>query len=63
MKQITLKGEDKKLNIFIDGKPNFKALPEEDLMVLATVFENIISRRYEQYIKRKECGKKQKKSS
>ena len=58
MKSITVRGHETNLAVFIDGEPDLKALPEDELTVLATVLEVIIERRYTNYIKRKGEGKK-----
>ena len=50
------------LKVFIDGEPDLKELPDDELTVLATVLEVIIERRYTTYIKRKGEGKKKKMS-
>lgn len=59
MKEITVRGNELGLKIFIDGEPDLKELSSDELTVLATVLEVIIERRYTNYIKRKgECKKK-----
>ena len=60
MKEITVRGNELGLKIFIDGEPDLRELPDDDLTVLATVLEVIIERRYTNYIKRKGEGKKKK---
>ena len=58
MKEITVRGNELGLKILIDGEPDLRELPDDDLTVLATVLEVIIERRYTNYIKRKGEGKK-----
>lgn len=60
MKEITVKNNYFGLTILIDGEPNFAELTSEELAVLATVFEVVITRQYENYIKRKGEAKKKK---
>ena len=58
MREVNLKENKTGLKVFVDGDIDFKEKPEEELLVLATVFEMIISRQFESYIKRKESRKK-----
>ena len=58
MREVYLKENKTGLKVFVDGDIDFKEKPEEELLVLATVFEMIISRQFESYIKRKEGRKK-----
>ena len=60
MQEITVRNNQLGLQVFIDGEPNLRELPDDELTVLATVLEVIIERRYTNYIKRKGEGKKQK---
>ena len=62
MKEITARENELGLKVFIDGEPDLKELPDDELTVLATVLEVIIERRYTTYIKRKGEGKKKKMS-
>jgi hypothetical protein len=61
--EITVKGNTLGLKVFIDGEPELKDLPDDDLTVLATALEIIIERRYVTYTKRKGEGKKKKVSA
>ena len=63
MTEITVRENQTGLKVFIDGEPNLKDLPDDELTVLATVLEVIIERRYTTYIKRKGEGKKKKVSN
>jgi hypothetical protein len=63
LKEITVRENELGLKIFIDGEPDLRELPDDDLTVLATVLEVIIERRYANYIKRKGEGKKKKVSA
>ena len=58
MKEITVRGNELCLKIFIDGEPDLREPPDDDLTVLVTVLEVIIERRYTNYIKRKGEGKR-----
>ena len=58
MKEIAVRGNELALKVFIDGEPDLKEVPNDELTVLATVLEVIIERRYTSYIKRKGAGKK-----
>ena len=60
MQEITVRDNELGLKVFIDGEPNLRELPEDELTVLVTVLEVIIERRYMSYIKRKGEGKKKK---
>ena len=60
MQEITVRNNELGLKVFIDGEPNLRELPDDELTVLATVLEVIIERRYTSYIKRKGEGKKRK---
>ena len=60
MQEITVRNNELGLQVFIDGEPNLRELPDDELTVLATVLEVIIERRYANYIKRKGEGKKKK---
>ena len=62
MQEITVRNNQLGLQVFIDGEPNLRELPDDELTVLATVLEVIIERRYANYIKRKGEGKKKKAS-
>ena len=62
MQEITVRNNQLGLQVFIDGEPNLRELPDDELTVLATVLEVIIERRYTTYIKRKGEGKKKKMS-
>jgi hypothetical protein len=63
MQEITVRNNQLGLQVFIDGEPNLRELPDDELTVLATVLEVIIERRYTNYIKRKGEGKKKKVSA
>lgn len=63
MKEITVRGNDTGLKVFVDGEPNLNELEDADLTVLATVLEVIIERQFENYTKRKGEGKKKKMSA
>ena len=58
MQEITVRNNQLGLQVFIDGEPSLRELPDDELTVLATVLEVIIERRYANYIKRKGEGKK-----
>lgn len=58
MKEITVKGCDLGLKIFINEEPDLSKLSDEELDVLATVLEILISKQYENYMKRKKYDKK-----
>ena len=58
LKEITVRGNETGLAVFIDGEPDLKELSSDELTVLATVLEVVISRQYENYVKRKVEGKK-----
>lgn len=60
LKEITVRENETGLAVFIDGEPDLKELSSDELTVLATVLEVVISRQYENYIKRKGEGKKKK---
>ena len=60
MQEIAVRNNQLGLQVFIDGEPNLRELPDDELTVLATVLEVIIERRYANYIKRKGEGKKKK---
>ena len=60
MQEIAVRNNQLGLQVFIDGEPNLRELPDDELTVLATVLEVIIERRYTNYIKRKGEGKKKK---
>ena len=60
MQEITVRNNQLGLQVFIDGEPSLRELPDDELTVLATVLEVIIERRYANYIKRKGEGKKKK---
>lgn len=62
MQEITVRNNELGLKVFIDGEPNLRELPDDELTVLATVLEVIIERRYTSYVKRKGEGKKKKMS-
>ena len=53
MQEITVRNNQLGLQVFIDGEPSLRELPDDELTVLATVLEVIIERRYANYIKRK----------
>ena len=61
MQEISVKGNDTGLRVFIDGELDISLLPESDLNALATVLESVLSKQYENYVKRKSyTDKKQK---
>ena len=53
MKEITVKNNEPGLNIMINGEPDLKEMDAGDFAVLASVLELIVSRQYENYVKRK----------
>jgi len=53
LKEITVRENELGLAVFIDGEPNLADLTSDELTVLATVFEVVISKQYENYNKRK----------
>ena len=55
MKEITVKNNELGLNIMINGELNLKEMDAGDFAVLASVLELIVSRQYENYVKRKKC--------
>ena len=55
MKEITVKNNELGLNIMINGEPDLKEMDAGDFAVLASVLELIVSRQYENYVKRKKC--------
>ena len=54
MQEINVKGNETGLRVFIDGEPNLLSMPEEEINILATVLEMVISKQYENYTKRKD---------
>ena len=57
MKEITVKNNELGLGITINGEPDLKEMDEGDFTVLASVLELIVSRQYENYVKRKKSLK------
>ena len=53
MKEIAVKNNELGLKIMINGEPDLKEMDEGDFTVLASVLELIVSRQYENYVKRK----------
>lgn len=52
MQEVTVKGNNTGLRVFIDGEPDLRSMPDE-LEIIATVLEMVISKQHEKYIKRK----------
>lgn len=61
MQEINVKGNETGLRVFIDGEPNLLSMPEEEINILATVLEMVISKQYENYTKRKDRDERRKK--
>lgn len=55
MKEITVKNNELGLSIMINGEPDLKEMDVGDFAVLASVLELIVSKQYENYVKRKKC--------
>ena len=53
MREITVRENKLGLTVFIDGEPNLADFTSDELTVLATVFEVVISKQHENYNKRK----------
>lgn len=52
MQEIMVKGNNTGLRVFIDGEPDLRSMTDE-LEIIATVLEMVISKQYENYVKRK----------
>ena len=61
MQEINVKGNETGLRVFIDEEPNLLSMPEEEINILATVLEMVISKQYENYTKRKDRDERRKK--
>lgn len=61
MQEINVKGNETGLRVFIYGEPNLLSMPEEEINILATVLEMVISKQYENYTKRKDRDERRKK--
>lgn len=61
MQEINVKGNETGLRVFIDVEPNLLSMPEEEINILATVLEMVISKQYENYTKRKDRDERRKK--
>ena len=61
MQEINVKGNETGLRVFIDGEPSLLSMPEEEINILATVLEMVISKQYENYTKRKDRDERRKK--
>ena len=60
MQEIMVKGNNSGLRVFIDGEPDLRSMPDE-LEIIATVLEMVISKQYENYVKRKSQPSQRKK--
>ncbi len=54
MQEINIRGNKTGLQVLVNGEPDFTILSNEELTLLGTVFELVISKQYENYVKRKE---------
>ncbi len=61
MQEVTVRGNKTGLRVFVNGEPNFTTISNEDLTLLGTVLELVISKQYENYVKRKERDSPKKK--
>lgn len=60
MQEIMVKGNNTGLKVFIDGELDLRSMPNE-MDIIANVLEMVISKQYENYVKRKSyLDKKQK---
>lgn len=53
MKEVTLKESDVGLKVFVNGEPDLKELPADELKVFVTALEILIEKRFNSYIKRR----------
>ena len=53
VKEVTLKESDVGLKVFVNGEPDLKELPADELKVFVTALEILIEKRFNSYIKRR----------
>lgn len=53
MQVVELKRNPTGLKIYVNGKPNLHKVPEEALGIASAALEPVLSKHYDQYIRRK----------
>ena len=57
MQEVTVKFNPKGLRVFIDGEPDLRSKPTDEVDILAAIFEAAICQQHENYVKRKKREK------